>query len=106
MIYSTLYQWGLNVAPGTYTGPITPSGQVWVIRDIRIRNTSSTISTVSGFLYSDSNNVPIFELGALECRPARNYAWTGRQVLEPGAWAQFVTTDTGWSFRVSGYLLS
>lgn len=77
----------------------------WLIKSIVVTGMSGAVVPLQGFSLRDTENIPIFERLFPWSIPHYTHEWFGGQVVDHPSGLNFVTPDTGWSVRVSGYLL-
>lgn len=100
-VYSTQFASGVQTGAGSGTLFTVPSGYLVVVRSIQIFQYTGTAET---FQIADGSGVSI----ATAISPGAPWQldWDGRAVLNAGETIEFSTGGGGWTYRVSGYLLT
>jgi hypothetical protein len=83
------------------------AGQVVVIRCIDMVSPGVPGIGLQGFRWlDDATGADLWDMHAPEVVSGCSYQWRGRQVMAGGSQLDCATVEAGWSWWVSGYLLS
>jgi hypothetical protein len=105
-LYSTLLFTGSNPTTADVSSAVVGSGFLWVVRDIAVLTPGLPYSNDGGWGIFDPQSFPIFALPNGSSAGAHCYVWEGRQVIPAGQYLVFHGSLAGYSWRVSGYVLT
>ncbi|SRR5258707_304251 len=105
-LYSSLLFGSPAAAGGTYNSDPVPVGKVWVVRDIDAILLAAPNLVPNGFTLTDSGDQHIAAQLDGFARSFADFHKETRQVLVAGDFLVMTTTDFGWSWRISGFVLT